>query len=88
MLQELDSCSRRTLDGVSSILHLGFSKGDNYRKTVGEVADVSKDYFVKPLKEKLKDTIDGEMEVFNICVRIAALYKNRASLTFPLQRAN
>lgn len=48
-------------------LDLGNNKGDNYRKTVGEMFGVSKDYFAKPIEEKLKDTMDEEMEVFNIC---------------------
>lgn len=48
-------------------LDFGGSRGDNYQKTVGELFGVSKDYFAKPIEEKLKDTMDEEMEVFNIC---------------------
>ena len=48
-------------------LDLGGSKGARYRKTVGELFGVSKDYFAKPIEEKLKDTMDEEIEVFNIC---------------------
>lgn len=48
-------------------LDLGGSKGDGYRKTVGKLFGVSKEYFAKPVEEKLKDTMDEEMKVFNIC---------------------
>ena len=48
-------------------LDLGGGNGESYRKTVGELFDVSKGYFAKPIEEKLKDTMDEEIEVFNIC---------------------
>ena len=48
-------------------LDLGGSNGKNYRKIVGELFGLSQHYFAKPIEEKLKDTMDEEMEVFNIC---------------------
>ena len=48
-------------------LDLGGRNGENYRTIVGELFGVSQNYFAKPIEEKLKDTMDEEMEVFNIC---------------------
>ena len=48
-------------------LDLEGSSGERYQKTVDDLFDVSKTYFAKPFEEKLKDTRDEEIEVFNIC---------------------
>ena len=48
-------------------LDLGGFSGERYRKTVDDLFGVSKTYFTKPIEEKLKDTKDEEIEVFNIC---------------------
>ena len=48
-------------------LDLGGFSGEHYRKTVDDLFGVSKTYFAKPIEEKLKDTMDEEIEVFNIC---------------------
>ena len=48
-------------------LDLGGLSGERYQKTVDELFGVSKTYFAKPIEEKLKDTMDEEMQVFNIC---------------------
>ena len=48
-------------------LDLGGLNGEGYRKTVDDLFGVSKTYFAKPIEEKLKDTMDEEIQVFNIC---------------------
>ncbi len=48
-------------------LDLGGGNGESYRQTVDKLFGVSKNYFAKPIEEKLKDTMDEDMEVFNIC---------------------
>ena len=48
-------------------LDLGGFSGEGYRKTVDDLFGVSKTYFAKPIEEKLKDTMDEDMQVFNIC---------------------
>lgn len=53
-------------------LDLGGFSGERYRKTVDDLFGVSKTYFAKPIEEKLKDTRDEEIEIFNICGRVAA----------------
>ena len=58
-------------------LDLGGFSGEGYRKTVGELFDVSKNYFAKPVEEKLKDTMDEEIEVFNICGWVASVCGER-----------
>lgn len=47
-------------------LDLGDDTQENYRETVDALFGVAKDYFAKPLKEKLKDTRE-EISVFNVC---------------------
>ena len=56
-------------------LDLGGSSGEDYRKTVNDLFDVSKTYFAKPIEEKLKDTMDEEIQVFNICGCVATVRK-------------
>lgn len=50
-------------------LDLGGSQSLDYLDTVDKLFDVSKEYFSKPLTEKLKDMRD-EMKIQNICGQV------------------
>lgn len=47
-------------------LDLGGSESEHYRETVDALFGIGKEYFAKPLEEKLKDT-RKEIDVYNIC---------------------
>jgi len=47
-------------------LDLGGSNTENYLETMNALFGVSKEYFARPLEEKLKDT-KQEVSVYNIC---------------------
>ena len=47
-------------------LDLGGNGTEVYRRTVDGLFRVAKEYFAKPLEEKLKDT-KKDIDVFNIC---------------------
>lgn len=47
-------------------LSLGGSGSKTYQETVKNMFKMSKEYFAKPLEEKLKDT-NEDFSVFNIC---------------------
>lgn len=47
-------------------LDIGGSKSEHYRETVDTLFGIGKEYFAKPLEEKLKDT-RKEIDVYNIC---------------------
>lgn len=47
-------------------LDLGGSETKDYRETVDALFGVAKEYFAKPLEEKLED-MSKEIEVYNIC---------------------
>jgi hypothetical protein len=48
-------------------LDLGGNETKGYLDMVTDLFEVSKDYFAKPLQEKLKDTNRDDITLFNIC---------------------
>lgn len=57
-------------------LDLSQDEGVEYLNVVDKTLEVSKEYFAKPLEEKLKDTAK-DMNTFNIC----GYYTSKASLS-------